>query len=229
MGQDDGRYKCKQPDCKFTLPKVVASRPLTEEEAKTLLTTKLVGPLTGFVNRFKQPFDAAIELQEDKKAGLKAGFVFEKTPEEEEEAESIEEENKLCACPLCEKGDIYVTPHSYICDRRISGDGCKARLSKEMCKYEIPRDQALKYFTEGKTDVIEQWISKKGRPFKAALTCNKKGRRMLGWEFPPREPSKKKTAAKKAATKKAATKKAATKKAATKKAAKKKAAAKKDD
>ena len=207
LGQDDGRYKCKQPDCKFALPKVVASRPLSEEEAKTLLETKLVGPLTGFVNRFKQPFDAAIELQEDKKAGLKASFVFEKSPEEEEEAEAIKDENKLCSCPLCEKGDIYVTPHSYICDRRVSGDGCKARLSKEMCKYEIPRDQALKYFTEGKTDVIDKWISKKGRPFKAALTCNTKGRRMLGWEFPPREPAKKKSATKKAAKKKTAAKK----------------------
>lgn len=206
LGQDDGRYKCKQPDCKFTLPKVVASRPLTEAEAKTLLKTKMVGPLTGFVNRFKQPFDAAIELQEDKKAGLKAGFVFEKTPEQEAEAEAIAEENKLCPCPVCKKGDIYVTPTSYICDKRVSDDGCKARLSREMCKYEIPRDQALRYFTEGKTDVIEEWISKKGRPFKAALTCNTKGRRMLGWEFPPREPkkkaAKKKTTAKKAAAKK---------------------------
>ncbi|MDF1859699.1 MAG: DNA topoisomerase III [Verrucomicrobiales bacterium] len=209
LGQDDGRYKCKQPDCKFTLAKVVASRPLTEDEAKTLLKTKLVGPLTGFVNRFKQPFDAAIELQEDKKVGLKAGFVFEKTPEQEAEAESIQEENKLCSCPLCEKGDIYITPTSYICDRRISGDGCKARLSREMCKFEIPRDQALKYFNEGKTDVIDKWISKKGRPFKAALTCNTKGRRMLGWEFPPREPAKKKGAA---AKKKTTTKKAAAKK-----------------
>ncbi len=217
LGQDDGRYKCKQPDCKFALPKVVASRPLTDAEAQTLLTTKLVGPLTGFVNRFKQPFDAAIELQEDKKAGLKASFVFEKTPEQEEEAESIKEENILCSCPLCDKGNIYVTPTSYICDRRISGDGCKARLSREMCKYEIPRDQAIKYFTEGKTDVIEDWISKKGRPFKAAITCNTKGKRMLGWEFPPREPAKKKTAAKKATAKKATTKKAATKKTAKKK------------
>ncbi|MEM1441271.1 MAG: DNA topoisomerase III [Verrucomicrobiota bacterium] len=201
LDQDDGRYKCKQPDCKFALPKVVASRPLSEDEAKTLLTTKLVGPLTGFVNRFKQPFDAAIELQEDKKAGLKASFVFEKTPEEEEEAEAIKEENKLCKCPLCDNGDIYVTPHSYLCDRRASGDGCKARLSKEMCKYEIPKEQALKYFQEGKTDVIDQWISKKGRPFKAALTCNTKGKRMLGWEFPPREPAKKKAAKKKTAKK----------------------------
>tara|TARA_R110000850_G_scaffold242756_4_gene367566 strand:+ start:443 stop:3106 length:2664 start_codon:yes stop_codon:yes gene_type:complete len=222
LGQDDGRYKCKQPDCKFALPKVIASRPLSEDEAKTLLTTKMVGPLTGFVNRFKQPFDAAIELEEDKKAGLKASFVFEKTPEQEEEAASIKEENILCSCPLCDKGNIYVTPTSYVCDRRISGDGCKARLSSTMCKYEIPRDQALKYFTEGKTDVIEDWISKKGRPFKAALTCNTKGRRMLGWEFPPREPAKKKTATKKAATKKAAAKKAAKKKTTTKKAATKK-------
>lgn len=218
LGQDDGRYKCKQPDCKFSLSKVIASRPLSEDEAKTLLTTKMVGPLTGFVNRFKQPFDAAIELQEDKKTGLKAGFVFEKTPEEEAEAEAIKDENKLTSCPLCKDGDIYVTDTSYICDRRVSGDGCKARLSREMCKYEIPRDQALKYFNEGKTDVIEQWISKKGRPFKAALTCNTKGKRMLGWEFPPREAKKKAATKKKTAAKKATTKKkSATKKAAAKK------------
>ncbi len=190
LGQDDGRYKCTQPDCKFTLAKVIASRPLSQEEAKTLLTRKHVGPLTGFVNRFRMPFDAAIELQEDKKAGLKAAFVFEKTAEEEDEAEAIRPENKLCKCPACEKGDIYETPGSYICDRRVSGDGCKARLSKEMCKYPIPREQAVKYFTEGRTDVIDKWISKKGRPFSAALVCNTKGKRMLAWDFPPRENSK---------------------------------------
>ncbi|MEX2578746.1 MAG: DNA topoisomerase III [Verrucomicrobiales bacterium] len=201
LGQDDGRYKCKEPDCKFSLSKVVASRPFSEEEAKTLLKTKMVGPLTGFVNRFKQPFDAAVELQEDKKTGLKASFVFEKTPEEEAEAEAIKPENKLCPCPVCGKGDIYETPTSYICERRISGDGCKARLSREMCKYEIPREQALKYFTEGKTDVIDKWISKKGRPFKAAIACNTTGKRMLAWEFPPREPKKKAAAKKKTASK----------------------------
>jgi len=227
LGQDDGRYKCRQPDCKFTLPKVIASRPLSQDEAKILLTKKLVGPLTGFVNRFKMPFDAAVELQEDKKSGLKAAFVFEKSAEEEAEAEAILPENRLCKCPACEKGAIYETPNSYICDRRVSGDGCKARLAKEMCKYPIPREQALKYFTEGRTDVIDKWISKKGRPFAAALVCNLKGKRMLAWDFPPRENGKggKGKAAKTDDGGSAPAKKASPRKAAAKKAPAKKAAA----
>lgn len=229
LGQDDGRYKCRQPDCKFSLSKVVASRPFSVEEAKALLTTKHVGPLTGFVNRFKMPFDAAIELQEDKKTGFKAAFVFEKTPEEETEAEAIRPENKLCPCPACEGGTIYETPGSYICDNRVSGSGCRARLAREMCKYEIPREQAIKYFTQGKTDLIDKWISKKGRPFQASLTCNTKGKRMLGWEFPPREPAKKKVAAEgDAPAKKAPARKAPAKKAPAKKAPVKKASAKKE-
>ncbi|MCP5541259.1 MAG: DNA topoisomerase III [Akkermansiaceae bacterium] len=201
LGQDEGRYKCKQPECKFALPKVLATRPFTEDEARELLTRRFVGPLTGFLSRFKQPFDAAVQLVEDKKAGLKAGFLFEKSEEEEAEADAIREENKLCKCPVCEKGHIYETPTSYVCNERVQGEGCKGRLSKEMCKYQIPRDQALKFFTEGKTDLIEKFISKKGRPFKAHLTCNPKGRRILNWEFPPRGegPAKKKAATKKSA------------------------------
>lgn len=198
LGQDEGRYKCKQPDCRFSLPKMLAGRPFTETEARQLLTTKLIGPLTGFVSRFKKPFDAAVELQDDKKTGLKAAFVFEKSEGEIAEADSIVPENKLCPCPVCEKGDIYETPVSYVCSVRAQGGKCAGRLSKEMCKYTIPREQALKFFAEGKTDLIEQFISKKGRPFKAHLVCLPKAKRILSWEFPPREAAPKKKAAAKA-------------------------------
>jgi DNA topoisomerase-3 len=94
-----------------------------------------------------------------------------------------------------------------------------------MCKFPIPREQAIKYFTEGKTDVIDKWISKKGRPFSAALACNLKGKRMLAWDFPPRENAKGKTA-KVAEDGAAPAKKTAAKKAPAKKAAKKKVASK---
>lgn len=203
LGQDAGRYKCVEHDCNFTLSKVVASRALSEDEAKQLLTTKHIGPLTGFLSRFKKPFDAAIMLSEDKKTGLKAGFVFEKSAEEEaEEAavkQAMENGEAICKCPVCGKGQIFETETSYVCSERVLGEGCKGRLSKEMCKFEIPREQALKFFEEGETDLIDKFISKKGRPFSAKLACNPKGRRILNWQFPPR---KKKVAAKKATAKK---------------------------
>lgn len=203
LGQDAGRYKCVEPECNFNLSKVIASRGLSEDEAKQLLTTKHIGPLTGFLSRFKKPFDAAIVLNEDKKNGLKAGFIFEKSEAEEAEVEAVKEAMKsgepMCKCPVCDKGQIYETPTSYVCNERVLGDGCKGRLSKEMCKYEIPADQALKFFTEESTDLIDKFISKKGRPFSAKLACNPKGTRILNWQFPPR---KKKVPAKKASAKK---------------------------
>ena len=61
-------------------------------------------------------------------------------------------------------------------------------------KKELPRDQIIKLFVEGKTEVIEGFISKKGRPFKAHLLLDKSTGK-LGWEFPPR--AKKKAAKKK--------------------------------
>lgn len=202
LGQDEGRYKCKEPECRFSLPKQLAGRFFTEEEARQLLTTKHVGPLTGFVSRFKKPFDAAVELQEDKKAGLKSAFVFEKSEGQISESEAITEENKLCPCPVCEKGDIYETPVSYVCSLRAHGGKCAGRLGKEMCKYTIPREQALKFFRDGKTDLIDKFISKKGRPFKAHLVCLPKAKRILSWEFPPREAGPKKEAPKKKSPKK---------------------------
>ena len=71
------------------------------------------------------------------------------------------------------------------------------RIAKEILKKEIPAEQAAKLFTEGKTDVIAGFISKKGRPFSAYLLLDKTTGK-LAWEFPPRpkKPAKKKAAKK---------------------------------
>jgi DNA topoisomerase-3 len=42
-------------------------------------------------------------------------------------------------------------------------------------------------------------ISKKGRPFSTFLTCKPGEKRLLGWEFPPREPRAKAPPKKKSA------------------------------
>ena len=70
----------------------------------------------------------------------------------------------------------------------VAGRKCPARLPRTLCKREIPREQAVKFFAERRTDVIEKFISKKGRPFSASLVLAPEGKKLLQWEFPPREP-----------------------------------------
>jgi DNA topoisomerase-3 len=56
-----------------------------------------------------------------------------------------------------------------------------------MCKREVPREQVIRLIGEGKTDLIQGFTSKKGRPFDAFLVRNDA---RVRWEFPPRAPKK---------------------------------------
>src|SRR5262249_39525622 len=54
----------------------------------------------------------------------------------------------------------------------------------------IEREQMNKLLATGKTDLLERFISRKGRPFKAFLVLNDK--KDVGFEFEKREPKAKK-------------------------------------
>lgn len=199
LKQDEGSYRCTAPDCKFSVWKTIASREMTEKEITTLLRDRHLPKMSGFRSRLGKDFDAALELDD---AG-KVKFVTEKSQEKEREIEEAQRsDNVMMDCPVCE-GKIHETGAAYVCDRNGSGD-CKARLPKEMCKHAITRAEAEAFFKEGKSPLIETFISKKGRPFKAHLILNQNGRRFVDWEFPPRPPSAKKSAKKKGAQKKPA-------------------------
>ena len=72
-------------------------------------------------------------------------------------------------------------------------------MGKSLCQKEIPREQVEKIITQGKTDLIPRFISKKGRPFSAYLKLEE-GK--VTFEFEPRE--KKTPATKKPSTRKKA-------------------------
>ena len=73
-------------------------------------------------------------------------------------------------------------------------------MSKAILGQPITVDQVKKLLTEGKTDKMDKFISKRTKkPFAAFLILKKNG--SVGFEFPPRPP-KKKQAAKKTAEKK---------------------------
>jgi DNA topoisomerase-3 len=58
-------------------------------------------------------------------------------------------------------------------------------LPKVVCLRPVSREEALAYFGEdGRTPMIEGWISKRGKPFTGALIRQESGRHRF--EFPPR-------------------------------------------
>ena len=71
---------------------------------------------------------------------------------------------------------------SYICERSQSAKRpCKFRLSKTILGRDISKEQVQKLLATGKTDLLDGFISKRGRPFSAYLKLED-GK--VGFEFP---------------------------------------------
>ena len=65
-------------------------------------------------------------------------------------------------------------------------NACKFRSGKIILQREIPAEQMKKLLPEGRTDLLNRFISKKtGKPFNAFLSLGKRGK--VGFEFPPRD------------------------------------------
>ena len=197
LKQTDATYECYEADCKFRAKKHIAGRTLTEEEAKQLFTTKFIGPLEGFRSRFNKPFEAALEL-DDK---FKVNFVFDES--DKDDFNDLTDDQIIATEKLIngEEAKIYLAEKAYLVPGfKTKNDPDGLRLGKVILEREIEKPQAIKLLTEGKTDLIKGFMSKRTkRPFDAFLLLDPKTGK-VGFEFPPR-PAKK--TAKKAAKKSA--------------------------
>ena len=172
--------------CDFRSGKVILKQPVEREQMKKLLSTGKTDLLPRFISRKGRPFKAFLVLTEKKDVG----FEFEKRdgkPKRErkpkEPAAKIDFTGKesLGECPKC-GGKIFEAETSYICERsQADPRPCKFKLSKTILGREIPKEQAQKLLTTGKTDLLDGFISKRGRPFSAYLKLED-GK--VGFEFP---------------------------------------------
>src|SRR3546814_5833161 len=91
---------------------------------------------------------------------------------------------------------------NYVCEKSVGPDKtCDFRTGKMILQQEISAEQVSKLLSEGKTDLLEGFVSSRtNRKFKAYLVKQPNGK--IGFEFEP-GPAKAgaKTAAKKAASK----------------------------
>ena len=187
LKQTDATYECREPDCKFSAKKHIASRTITPEEAKQLFTTKFIGPLQGFKSKFNQPFEAGLELTDK----FKVNFVFEQ--DDRETAADLTDDQAIGTFPLTDgkQVKVYETEKAwFVPDIKTKKDPDGIRIGRTILQQEIPREEFIKMLSEGKTGLIKGFISNRTkRPFDAFLTFDLSSAK-IGFEFPPR-PAKK--------------------------------------
>ena len=172
--------------CDFRAGKVILQQSVDPEQVKKLLGTGKTDLLPRFISRKGRPFKAFLVVTDKRDVG----FEFEKRePKAKKERKPREPlakidfsgQESIGKCPTCD-GKVFETENSYICERsQADRKPCKFKLSKIILGKNIPKEQAQKLLTTGKTDLIEDFISKRGRPFSAYLKLED-GK--VGFEFP---------------------------------------------
>lgn len=240
------RYACtgpqgKGPGCGFSFTKTPSGRTFSTEEADAFLRERRIGPLTGFRSKRGFPFNAELVLVHDEEtANYKLQFDFGEDARAEQTGEIVDlsDQEALGLCPKC-GAPVKAFGKSYVCEKSVPTQSqptpsCDFKSGQVILQQEIDAVQMKKLLADGKTDLLEHFISNRTkRPFKARLAWQPEAGK-VGFEFEPREGQRKYPPRKTAGTAPAqrggaaaATRKATAKKTPAKKTAAKKAASSK--
>src|SRR5256714_3929840 len=181
-------FTCTNEDCDFTIWKTIAGRLLSRDEFETLVRDKQIGPLSGFRSKKGKRFHAALKLSDD----FKTEFDFGPNGQENGAAQPVDfsHQEPLGTCPKC-GGRVFESGMTYACENLVGPNKtCDFRSGKVILQRPIEREQMNKLLASGKTDLLERFISRKGRPFKAFLVLTDK--KDVGFEFEKRDPKAKK-------------------------------------
>lgn len=179
------KFQCQR--CDFSLWKIVAGRQFEITEAEELIAQRKIGPLQGFRSRLGKPFAALIKLTAEFKPEFDFGQNGENADGSPVEVDFSGQET-LGKCPKC-GARVFENGMSYVCEKSVGANrACDFRSGKIILQRPIERAQMLKLLETGKTNLLQKFISKKGRPFAAYLVVGKDGK--IGFEFAPRPPKK---------------------------------------
>jgi DNA topoisomerase-3 len=171
-------------DGKYSVRKVLAGRRIEAAEFLELLQKGTLGLVEGFRSRLGRPFSAGLKLGEGRKIELVVG--------EEEGTLDFTGQEPLGTCPAC-GGRMFSSLLRYVCEHSVAKPAtCTFKVSKKILSRDITEAELQALLKDGKTGLLEKFVSQKTRrPFSAFLIW-KDGK--VSFDFPPREPRKPKSA-----------------------------------
>ena len=180
--------------CDFRSGKIILQQTVERAQMTRLLATGKTDLLPKFISKKGRPFAAYLVVGEGGKVGFefeprksraKAGAAGADKPGEPAPKLDFSGQEPLGKCPRC-GSRVFESETDYLCEKsQADKKPCKFKTGKTILQRQIEREQLVKLLTTGKTDLLEKFISKTGRPFSAWLVLGDGGK--VGFEFPERE------------------------------------------
>ena len=186
-------YVCEKqvgptPTCDFRTGKIILQQEISPEQVKKLLAEGKTDLLKNFVSKkTNRKFEAFLILKDGKTA-----FAF--VPRERKGKGKSSEpppkidftgKAKVGPCPKC-GSTVFDTDAGYLCEKSQSATKpCKFKIGKLILEQPIEPAQAAKILATKKSDLLDKFISKAGKPFPAFLVMDAKGK--VTFDFPERE------------------------------------------
>jgi DNA-directed RNA polymerase subunit RPC12/RpoP len=185
-------HSASDKKCKFRAGKVILQQPIELAQFQKLLETGKTDLLNGFVsNRTHRKFEAFLVLKNGE-----VGFEFapRKSKGDARAAKGKEApanvdftgQQPLGKCPKC-GGKIFEGSENYLCERsQAETRKCAFKVGKVILSQPVDHATLTRLLTAQKSDLLTDFVSSKtGRPFKAYLVMDDKGK--VTFDFPPRE------------------------------------------
>ena len=170
-------------DGKTSIRKILGGRVMNTEEIAALIRGETLGPFSDLRSKKGKPFTASVRMK-----STKVEFIFADSMDDLD-LDDIRKSTPLGLSPI-DKTPVFDTPAAYMSESALAGDETKGlKISKTILSKPIAPEYISQLLTEGKTDLITGFISKKKRPFDAFLLLGKNGK--ISFDFPPRKTQKK--------------------------------------
>ncbi len=179
--------------CTFKTGKIILQQEIGPEQVKKMLAEGKTDLLKNFVSKkTNRKFEAYLVVKDGGTAfefapRVKKARGAAKTTATGEPLPKIDFTGKpvIGKCPKC-GSKVFDTEAGYICERsQADSKSCKFKIGKEILQQPIDAVQAQKIIDTGKSDLLDKFISKAGKPFPAYLVMDEKGK--ITFDFPPRE------------------------------------------
>jgi DNA topoisomerase-3 len=171
-------------DGQISIRKILGGRMMSENEIVSLIKGETLGPFSDFRSKMGKPFSASIRLQHNKIEFIFADAI------DDLDTEAIKGGPILGFSPI-DMTPVHETPAAYMSASALDGDKSKGlQIGKIILARAIEPKHISQLLTDGRTELIQGFISKKKRPFDAFLLIDKKGK--ITFEFPPRIKKEKK-------------------------------------